>query len=104
MKRWKPQLKVFQTNSREWTILETENFDKIIQIEVGALLVGRIVNYHQEYQFKKGEEKGKFEYGGSTIVLLIKKDKVLIDKKILENSQRNIETPITIGEKIGVSK
>ena len=95
--------KVFQTNSREWTLLRTENFDEIIQIEVGALLVGKIINYHQEHKFKKGEEKGRFEYGGSTIVVLIKKDKVIIDAEILKNSENDVETPVRIGQKIGVS-
>lgn len=95
--------KVFQTNSREWSLLKTENFDEVIQIEVGALLVGKIINYHEEYKFKKGEEKGRFEYGGSTIVVLVKKDKVIINTDILENSKNGIETPVKIGQKIGIS-
>ena len=54
--------------------------------------------------FKKGEEKGMFLFGGSTIVLLIKKDVIDIDKDILNNSVRNIETRVKCGEKIGVKK
>lgn len=93
--------KVFKTNSREWSMLKTENFGDIIQIEVGALLVGKINNYHDEYLFKRGEEKGKFEYGGSTIVLLVQADKVNIHQYILNNSEKNKETFVTIGKKIG---
>lgn len=92
---------VFKQNSREWTILKTKNFDEIIQIEVGALNVGKIVNIHNNYSFKKGEEKGYFMFGASTIILLIKKDIIKIDKDILLNSINNIETIVKYGENIG---
>lgn len=87
--------KVFKTNSREYTVLHTRNFDDIIQMEVGATLVGRISNNHEAYSFVRGEEKGHFEYGGSTIVLLIKKDQVLLHHMGEE------EIPVRLGEAIG---
>jgi phosphatidylserine decarboxylase len=93
----------FKTNSREYTILNTNNFGKVIDIDIGALGVGRIKNHHEEYTFYKGEEKGYFEFGGSTIVLLFKKDIIEIDKDILNNSKENIETIVKYGEKIGKS-
>lgn len=83
--------------------LECSNLGKIIQIEVGAMQVGKIVNLKKD-KFTKGEEKGYFEYGGSTIVVIIKKDKIEIDQDILENSKNGIETKIKIGEKIGEIK
>ncbi|MDD2238451.1 MAG: phosphatidylserine decarboxylase [Bacilli bacterium] len=92
---------VYKTNSREWTILKTENFGNVIQIEVGALCVGKIVNHHQQDAFKKGEEKGYFKFGGSTIILLFKENTIKINKEILKNSLNNIETIVKLGEKIG---
>ncbi len=94
----------YKTNSREWTILNTKNFGKVIDIDVGALGVGRIKNNHREYKFKKGEEKGYFEFGGSTIVLLVKKNIINIDKDIMDNSFENIETIVKYGEGIGKAK
>jgi len=94
----------FKTNSREWTTLNTNNFGKVIQVEIGALGVGRIVNHHNEYEFKRGEEKGYFEFGGSTICLLFKKDTIDLDKDIIDNSNNNIETIVKYGEKIGNKK
>ena len=91
----------FKTNSREYTILNTNNFDKVVQVEIGALMVGRIKNNHEEYKYKKGEEKGYFEFGGSTIVLLFKKGVISLDNDILENSYEDIETIVKYGEKIG---
>jgi len=90
--------RIYKENHREYSILKTANFGKVIYMEVGALLIGRIVN-HNIKEFKRGEEKGYFLPGGSTIVLIVKD--VKIDKDILENSKKGIETIINIGEKIG---
>ena len=95
---------IYKENSREYTMLKTDNFGDVIQIEVGATLIGRIKNHHQEYKFSKGEEKGMFLFGGSTIVLLIEKDKVKIDEEILKNTKDGYETIVKIGEKIGTRK
>ncbi len=92
---------VYKRNSREYTLLKTQNFGDIIQIEVGAMLVGKICNYHADWQFKRGEEKGHFEFGGSTIVLLVKKENVLIDEDIIKNSNEDVETLVECGMKIG---
>jgi len=93
---------IYKRNCREYTVLHTENFGDIIQVEVGALLVGKIVNFHNEYSFKKGDEKGMFEFGGSTIVLLIKKNIVDIDEELIKNSEMGLETIVKYGERIGV--
>ncbi|MBO5742942.1 MAG: phosphatidylserine decarboxylase [Clostridia bacterium] len=93
---------VFKTNSREYTVLGTNNFDDVVFMEVGAMMVGKIVNYHQEYNFTKGEEKGRFEFGGSTIIMLIKKDVALIDTEIKSASNRGEEYKVKLGESIGV--
>ena len=53
---------------------------------------------------KKGEEKGYFLFGGSTCILIFEKDKVIIDKDIIENTQNKIETRIYMGEKFGNEK
>ena len=92
---------IYKRNSREYTILHTNNFGDIVQVEVGALMVGKISNCHKKYSFKKGEEKGMFEFGGSTIVLLVKKDVVLLDQEFFENTNKNIETVVKYGERIG---
>ena len=91
---------VFCQNSRQVTFLNTKNFGRVIQIEVGAMLVGKIVNY-KKINFKRLEEKGYFDFGGSTIVQLFEKEKIKIDGDILAKSKENIETKVEIGMKIG---
>lgn len=94
--------KIYKENSREYTILRTENFGDVIQIEVGALMVGKISNHHKAWNFQKGDEKGMFEFGGSTIVLITKKENVIIDQDIIDNSKEDIETIVKMGERIGI--
>ena len=55
-------LPVFSENCREYTVIESECFGKIVQMEVGAMLVGRIVNAEGEGTAVRGKEKGFFEY------------------------------------------
>ncbi|MBO4493641.1 MAG: phosphatidylserine decarboxylase, partial [Ruminococcus sp.] len=93
---------IYKRNSREYTVLHTENFGDVAQIEVGAMLVGRIVNLHGKSSFRRGDEKGKFEFGGSTVVLLFEKGRIVPDIDILRNSAENIETVVKYGEKIGI--
>lgn len=98
------KVNVFHQNSREWCVLHTENFGDIIQCEVGAMMVGKIKNNHDLIEFKKGEEKGYFEFGGSTIILFLKNNVVDIDLDILENSKLGKETIVHYGERIGIKK
>ena len=95
-------LPVFTENCREYTVIENPVFGKLIQMEVGAMLVGRIVNLEGEGTAVRGKEKGFFEYGGSTIIVLLKKDSAKINDEILSNSIAGIETPVKMGEQIGV--
>ena len=92
---------IYKRNCREYTVLNTKNFGQAVQIEVGAMMVGKIKNFHQDHSFSRGEEKGMFEFGGSTIVVLLQKNVAELDKDILSNSNQGWETLVKYGEKIG---
>ena len=93
--------KIYKENEREYSILKTKEFGDIIYMEVGALLIGKIINYDLD-KFKKGEEKGYFLPGGSTVIIMAKD--IEVDKDILNNSKKNIETLVSVGEKVGEKK
>ena len=90
--------KIYMENTRLVNLLKTEKFGTIAYIEVGAMLIGRIVDNGTDV-FEKGQEKGYFEPGGSTVILLVKN--VEIDKDIMEQSASGIETKVRYGERIG---
>ncbi len=94
---------VFTENHRVVTTLKTSNFAKVIYIEVGALNVGKIHNQPLK-KFKKGEEKGHFSFGASTIILLFKKDCIAIDQLYYDHTNENIETIVKQGMTIGLKK
>lgn len=94
--------KVFVQNKREWSVLKSENFNKVIYMEVGATCVGSIIQtYNKDSKVNRGDEKGYFKFGGSTVILILKKDTIKIHKDILDHSKDNIETLISMGETIG---
>lgn len=95
---------IYKENAREYCVFHTREFGDVLIMEVGALLVGKIVNYPLSPQVQRGQEKGCFRFGGSTIVLLLKHDTVKIDADIVLNSQTGYETVVKYGEKIGISK
>lgn len=94
---------VFSRNTREVTVIETNHFGKIAQIEVGALMVGKIVNKKNSGVCQRFEKKGWFEFGGSTVILLFQKGQVVLASEILENTQNHQETLIKLGAVIGES-
>ncbi|MBS4024061.1 MAG: phosphatidylserine decarboxylase [Clostridia bacterium] len=97
--------KVYCQNKRELSQFKSDNFGEIVFIEVGATCVGSIVQtYTPGEAVKKGQEKGYFKFGGSTVILFIKHGEVQIDEDILHNSSLFLETKVKMGEKIGVKK
>ncbi len=93
--------RVFTENCREVTVLDTARFGKITQVEIGAMMVGRISNNIKEGAFAFGEEKGKFDFGGSTVILLVQKDRVELDAEFFDNTADDCETVVKCGERIG---
>ena len=92
--------KVFSLNAREYTLIHTQNFGDAVYAEIGALCVGKIVNTGKT-RFVRGEEKGYFEFGGSTIVLLVQKDKVKLRSDWKESLMQEQEGPVHMGERVG---
>ena len=93
---------VFKQNCREYTVMHTDNFGDVTQVEVGALLVGKIKNHHEDVEISRGEEKGMFLYGGSTVVLLLEKERAYVDSRFFEATERGEETDVVMGERIGL--
>jgi len=95
--------KVLSENKREYSILKSDNFDDVIYIEVGATFVGSIIQtYSSSSKINRGDEKGYFKFGGSTVIVMLKKNVLKLDDDICYQSNLGIETAVYMGEKIGV--
>lgn len=92
---------IYKENAREYSVLYSEHFGPLLQMEVGAMLVGKIENRPGKKSVCRGEEKGNFAFGGSTVILMTKRGAVCPDRDILGNSRRGIETQVKLGEHIG---
>lgn len=97
-------LPLYKENCREYCMIRSDNFGDVIQMEVGALMVGKITNNHKDIcRVRRGDEKGYFEFGGSTIILLLEKDRVRVCKDLFENTKKGFETKVKQGEILGES-
>lgn len=97
-------ISILSQNKRTLTPLHTKNFGTILFIDVGATFVGEI---HQTFtpneSYAKGDEKGYFSFGGSSLVLLFEPGKIQFDQDLVEISQKKIEVRGLLGQSMGRS-
>lgn len=95
-------LGILWQNKRVLTVLESPIFGDILYIEVGATNVGTI---HQTYTpgvaYAKGAEKGYFSFGGSTVILLFEKGRLLLDPDLTKSSRCDEELLCQMGQSMG---
>lgn len=92
---------IFCLNKRAISEIETHSFGRIAYIEVGALNVASIEQTYAPGPVKRGDEKGYFQFGGSTVVLLFAAKSVVFSDDLLEDSRSGLETHVRTGEAIG---
>lgn len=87
-------------NRRDISHLCSSVFGDLYMVDVGALTIGTIVQTNKMQHVSKGQEKGFFRFGGSTVVLLWGKEGPRVDEDILNNSEKGIETLVKCGTRI----
>lgn len=96
---------IYCRNKRHLTIFHSVNFDDILLIEVGATCVGSIVQtFTPNKEVYKGEEKGYFKFGGSTVIMLLKPGVLKLDEDLLANTANGFETKVKVGMGIATKK
>ncbi len=95
---------IFGTNHRRVSYLTTTNFGRLAFVEVGAMGVGRIVQTHDEDEnFRRGDEKGHFAFGGSTILVFGQPGYWKPDQDILDRTLEGRETFVKLGDRVAAS-
>ena len=97
-------VEIFFLNKREYVNILNKQFGNMIMAEVGATMVGSIIQTYKGDNVIAGEEKGYFKFGGSTVVLLFEKNKINFDKDLLNNTAVGLETEVKMGERIATVK
>ncbi len=93
---------IWGQNFRQWCVIESNALGPVLEIDVGATNVGSIVQHQPAGgPCQRGAEKGYFQLGGSTVLIILPPGRVELDPDIVEHSQQGIETLVRYGEKIG---
>lgn len=98
----KKKVELITMNKREFTIIESPVFGSVLMMEVGATMVGSMIRTYKDSLVDKGEEKGYFKFGGSTVVLLFQESMLEIDQDLIDNSAKGIETEVKMGEQVAL--
>jgi phosphatidylserine decarboxylase len=92
----------FDFNRRDLCIINTAMMGEVMMVEVGGFYAGKIIQENAVPGLKeKGDTKGYFALGGSTVVLVFEKGKIDFDKDIIDMQTKGVTTSVKQGEKIG---
>ena len=92
---------VYAENERQIVACDTP-FGRFWMVDVGAFGVGTIVQTWTGPSHTKGDEKGYFKFGGSTVMMVFRSGALTFDADLLENSSNGIETLVHCGERIAI--
>lgn len=92
---------VYADNERQILRCETD-FGPLWLVDVGAFGVGTIVQTYQGDRHAKGDEKGYFKFGGSTVILITRSGALKYDDDLVKNAAAGLETRVRCGERIAV--
>jgi len=91
-------------NKRTITQIQTKSVGKVLMMEIGATCVGSIQQtYQTEQTVNKGDEKGYFEFGGSSTIAIFEPGAICFSDDLLTNSSKQIETYAKMGDSMGTA-
>ena len=93
---------IFWENKRVVTAIDSPSLGQVQFVDIGATMVGSIrQTYTPGETVTKGEEKGYFAFGGSSVAVLFEKGRVEFDADLLENTANGFETYARVSERMG---
>ncbi len=94
---------VFTGNKKQLCRFATDGRGEMLIIPVGATMVGSVnPTYRPDRPVSKAAEMGYFAFGGSSVVLLFPAGSFTLDEDLLRNTERQLETAVRMGERIGM--
>lgn len=95
---------ILDKNQRDITYIDSEQFGRVAYLEIGAMCVGSIVQCYPPGEVAKGTEKGFFQFGGSTVILVFEPGRIEIDADLVANTRKGLETLVRMGEGIATAR
>ncbi len=93
---------VYADNERQIVACDA-NFGRFWLVDVGAFGVGTIVQTYSGDTHAKGDEKGYFKFGGSTVILIARAGALTFDADLVRHSAAGLETRVRCGERIATA-
>lgn len=93
---------VYAENERQIVACEAA-FGPFWLVDVGAFGVGTIVQTYEGEEHAKGEEKGFFKFGGSTVIMVTRAGALKFDADLVANSAAGLETRVRCGERLAAA-
>jgi phosphatidylserine decarboxylase len=91
-------------NKRTVTLVESPVFGRVAMVEVGATMVGSILQtFVPGRAVAKGEEKGLFKFGGSCVVTIFQRGRIRFDADLLRSSTDGLEVYARMGDRLGAA-
>jgi phosphatidylserine decarboxylase len=91
-------------NKRMVTLVESPVFGRVAVIEIGATMVGSIVQtFVPGRSVTKGEEKGLFKFGGSCVVTIFQRGRIKLDADLVQQSAAGLEVYARMGDRLGIT-
>lgn len=95
---------IFTENKRCYTSMHTEHFGDVLIVEIGATSVGTIIQTYDPADLQmKGDEKGYFAFGGSSMILLFEPGKIELEKDLAATAHDKIELRCLMGQPLATA-
>lgn len=94
---------ILDTNQRDLTFIDSPTFGRVAYLEIGAMCVGSIIHTFQPGPVQAGDEKGYFQFGGSTVILVFEPGRISVDEDLIHNTRKGLETFLRMGEGIATA-
>lgn len=91
-------------NKRMVTLVDSPAFGKVAMVEIGATMVGSILQtFSPGKPVRKGEEKGMFKFGGSCVITVFQPGRITFDADLVAQGAQQREVYARMGERLGVA-
>lgn len=95
-------------NKRVIVRCHNKKFGDFVIAPIGAMAIGKILledsikeAAETGQEIRAGQKMGYFEFGGSSILVLVKKNALSVDQNFLDHSKNGLETRVLTGDSIG---